>query len=143
MNKRNSSWKWNVLAIAAGMAVTGAVASAQETRLKANVPFAFSINHSDSFAPGNYVVSRDRNVWRVRNEDTRQTVIIGTAVAYQGREAETSSLRFECVGNRCQLRAIHAGGSSLGAEFPAPKLSKSDAAEVAVANVPLQPIQGD
>jgi hypothetical protein len=139
MSNKNSSWKWNALVTAAVMAATAGTACAQEVTMRATVPFAFSVNRGATLAPGNYMVTRDRNVWRVQSQDRRQAAAIVNATGLQGQDAEKPSLTFACVGRHCQLRAIHAGGGALGAEVPAPKLSKSDAAELAVVNVPLEP----
>jgi hypothetical protein len=143
MNYKNSNWKWNALAFAAVVAATAGTACAQEVTLKATVPFAFSINRSVNLAPGNYTVSRDGYAWRVQNEDTHHGVLIATAIGINGKATEKPSLTFNCVNSHCQLRAIRMGGGALGAEVPAPKLSKSDAAELAVVNVPLEPIAGE
>jgi hypothetical protein len=136
-----NTWKWNALAIAAAMAVTAVTGSAQETTMKANVPFEFSINGGARQAAGNYAVTRDRSLWLVRSEETGQAVII-RSIAYDGKDSETPSLSFNCVHEHCELRAIHAGGRELGAELPAPRLSKSDAAEVALVNIPLESKRG-
>jgi hypothetical protein len=138
MNNKNSNWKWNALVFAAAVAATAGTACAQDVGMKATVPFAFSISRSASLAPGTYSVIRDGSVWRVRSAETHQSVMIANAVGIEGRASEKPSLSFDCVGKHCQLRAIHAGGGSLGAEVPAPKLSRSDRAEVAVVNVPLE-----
>src|SRR5690349_9849084 len=61
---------WKAWAIAAAMVVTTVAASAQETALKANVPFEFSINGGANLAAGDYIVTRDRNLWLVRSEET-------------------------------------------------------------------------
>jgi hypothetical protein len=132
-----NTWKWNALAIAAAIAVTAVTGSAQQTALKASVPFEFSINGGAPQAAGNYVVTRDRNLWLVRSEETRHAVII-QSIAYAGKDSEAASLTFNCVRQHCQLRAIHTGGRSLGAELPPPHLSTSDAAEVAVVTIPLE-----
>ncbi len=142
MNHQKSNLKWNLLVIAAAMAATGTTASAQQTMFKATIPFGFSIGRSADLAPGSYVITRDRSMWKFRNEETSQTVLFGTAVAVQGRAYEKPSLTFECRGQRCDLRAIHAGDHWLGAEFPAPKPSKSEAAEVAVVNIIVNANQG-
>ena len=132
-----NTWKWNGLAIAAAMAVTAVIGSAQQTAMKANVPFEFSINGGAPQAPGYYVVTRDRNLWLVRREETGHAVIV-RSFAYEGKDSEAPSLTFNCVGKHCQLRAIHTGGHALGAELPPPHLSKSDAAELAVVTIPLE-----
>lgn len=132
---------WTAVAIAAGIAATTVTAVAQETRMKANVPFEFSINGGANHAAGTYVITRDRNMWLVRSEETGHAVIV-RSIAYEGKDSEKPSLTFNCVREHCQLRAIHAGRRALGAEIPAPRLSKSDATELAVVNIPLEPNRG-
>ena len=142
MSSKNSNWKRNLLVIAAGFAATGAIASAQEGTLKATVPFAFSINRV-TLEPGSYTVARNGHLVRFRSEQTGQSVAIVNAIGLQGKAGEQPSLTFDCVGRRCQIRAIHMGGVALGAEVPAPKLSKSDKEELAVVNIPLEPNRGE
>jgi len=136
----NKNWKWNALAIAAAVAATVAPASAQDVTLKATIPFAFSINKDANFAPGKYVVTRDRNVWRFRNEDSKQSMSIVNTSGHQGPAAEQPSLTFDCLGTHCQLRSIHAGGGDLGADVPAPQLSNSERAELGLVSVALKPV---
>jgi hypothetical protein len=141
MSKKNSNWKWNALAIAAAVAAAAVPASAQDAMLEATIPFAFSISKGANLAPGNYIVTRDRNVWQFRNEETLNSVAFVNVVGRQGQAAdEQPLLTFECWGNHCQLRAIHVGGIELGAEVVAPRVSKSDRAEVALLSVPLKPL---
>ena len=132
---------WKAWAIAAGIACTTIAASAQQTALKASVPFEFTINGGADLAAGDYIVTRDRNVWLVRNEETGHAVII-RSVPYEGKDSEMPSLTFNCVREHCQLRSIHAGRRALGAEIPAHRLNKSDAAELAVVTIPLAPARG-
>lgn len=141
MNNKNSNWKSIALAIAAALAAAAVPASAQDITLKATIPFAFSINKDANLAPGKYVVTHDRDVWRFRNEDTRQSVSIVNASGRQGQTAEQPSLTFDCLGTRCQLRAIHSGGVELGAEVPAPQLSNSDKEELGLVSVSLKPVR--
>jgi hypothetical protein len=143
MNNKNSNWKWNALVLAAAVAATAGTACAQDVAMKATVPFAFSINPGVNLAPGNYTVTRDRYTWQVQNEDTHQGVLIATAIGIEGKASEKPSLTFHCVNSHCQLRAIRMGGGALGAQVPVPKLSKSDAAELAVVNVQLEPNRGE
>jgi hypothetical protein len=143
MTNKNSNWKLNVFAIAAAVAASVVPASAQDVRLKATIPFAFSVNKNVNLAAGSYVVSREGNVWRFRNEETFQSVAIVNYSGHEGQAAERPSLNFECVDAHCQLRAIRTGGGELGAEVPAPKLSISDKAELASVSVPLQQIRGN
>jgi hypothetical protein len=141
MSNKNS-WKWNALAIAAVVAVSAATAAAHEVDLKANVPFAFSINGT-KLAPGIYSVTRDGNVWLFRGQDSHQAAGAVNAVRTEGRITEKPALTFNCASERCQLRAIRVGYGASGAELTKPKLSKSDAAELAVVNVPLESAAGE
>jgi hypothetical protein len=143
MSNQIRKWKWNLLLIAMAVAAGATTASAQQATLKASVPFAFSVNGSANLEPGNYIVTRQGQIWRFRSEDSNQSVLIATSVALQGRATEQPSLTFDCMRTHCQIRAIHAGFGAVGAEVPAPKLSKSDREELAVVNVPLEPIGGE
>jgi hypothetical protein len=142
MSNQNSIWKRNLLAIAAAVTAFAATSSAQDVTLKATIPFAFSINRNANLAPGDYVVTRDRNVWQVSSKEAHRTVLL-IPIPAEGKANEKPSLTFACVNSHCQLRAIHAGGFELGAEIPAPKLSKSDAEELAFVNVPLESNRGE
>jgi hypothetical protein len=142
MRNENSTWKRNVLAIAALFAATVTTAPAQSLTMKAEVPFEFSVNHASNLAPGTYIVTHDRNVWIIRNETVHRAVFV-TPVAAQGKANDKPSLTFQCVGTSCRLRAINAGYGQPGGELPAPHLSKSDAAEIAMVTVPLQPNRGE
>jgi hypothetical protein len=142
MNKKNSNWKVNVFVIAAAAAAMAAPAWAQDITLKATVPFAFSINKdAANLAPGKYVLTHDGSVWRLRSEETSQSVAIVNFSGRQGQAAEKPALSFDCLGTHCQLRAIHTGGSSLGAEVPAPPLSNADKAELGLVSVSLKPVR--
>jgi hypothetical protein len=141
MTNKNSSWKRNAFAIAAAVAAAAGPAFAQDVRLKATIPFAFSINKDVSLAPGKYVVIHDQDVWRVRSEETLRSVVISNFTGHQGQGAEQPSLTFDCLGTHCQLRAINAGGGALGAEVPAPQLSNSEKAELGLISVALKPAQ--
>jgi hypothetical protein len=143
MSNKNSNWKWNLLAIATAVAATAATASAQEKTLRATVPFAFSINRSATLPSGNYIVEHHGHIWRFRSEQTNRGVMVVNYVAVEGKNSEKPSLTFECLRSSCQVSAIHVGPGEFGAEVLMPKLSKSDAEELAVVNIPLQPSQGE
>jgi hypothetical protein len=143
MISKNNNWKRNVMVIVAAVSATAATASAQEGTLKATVPFAFSVNRSLTLEPGNYTVARSGYFLQFHNEETGRSVAIVNAIGLQGKADEQPSLTFDCVGRHCQIRAIHMGGGALGAEVPAPKLSKSDQEELAVVNIPLEPNRGE
>jgi hypothetical protein len=140
MYNRKSNWKSNLLVLALALAATGAIASAQEITLIADVPFAFSVNNAH-LTPGNYTVTHGANVWLVRNEDSPQAAAIVSVIALAGKATEKPSLTFSCVRTHCQMSAIHLGGG-LGVALPLPELSKSDADELAVVTVPVEQNQG-
>jgi hypothetical protein len=142
MTNKNSNWKVNAFVIAAAVAAAAAPAFAQDLKLKATIPFAFSINKdAANLAPGKYVLTHDQAVWRIRSEETNQSVAIVNFSGHQGPTMEQPALTFDCLGTHCQLRAIHAGGSALGAEVPPPQLSNSDKAELGLVSVSLKPIR--
>jgi len=140
MTNKNSNWKLNAFVITAAVAASVASASAQDVTLKATIPFAFAINRNANLAPGNYVVTRDKNVWRIRGEADGQSVAIVNFSGLRGQTDEQPSLTFDCLGAHCQLRAIHMGDGELGAEVPAPRLRDSDKAELGLVSVALKPI---
>jgi hypothetical protein len=131
------NWK-SFLLIAVAVAGTAAAASAQDVTLRATVPFRFSINRYANLAPGNYTVTHQANAWWFRSEDSSEAVGIINAVAKEDPRDQVPSLTFACVRAHCQIQAIHVGNGSSGVEIPAPKLSKSDAEELAFVNVPLE-----
>jgi len=141
MTNKNSNWISNAFAIAAAVAAVATPASAEDVTLKATIPFAFSINKDANLAAGKYVFIHDANIWRLRSEETLQTVAIVNFSGLQGQAAEQPSLTFDCLGTHCQLRAIHAGGDALGANVPAPQLSNSDKAELGLVSVALRPVK--
>lgn len=143
MSNKNSTWKWNLLMIAAGVAATAASASAQQGLLQADIPFAFSINRSANLEAGSYTVAQNEHVLRFRNLQTGEVVLAVNAIGREGKAGEKPSLTFACVGKHCQIRAIKMGGTAPGAELPAPHLSKSDKEELAVVNIPLEPSRGE
>jgi hypothetical protein len=135
-----STWKRNLLAVAAAVAVSGAVASAQEmqdVKMSVSVPFAFSIGAGANLAPGNYTITRHGNVWRFTSADYSETAPVVNYVPLQDQAGQIPSLTFACAHEHCQVRAIHAGSQVLGARLPAPKLSKSDQDEFAIVSVKL------
>jgi hypothetical protein len=141
MNNKNRNWKWNALAIAATVAAAAAPAFAQSVTMRATIPFAFSVNKGANLAPGNYIVTRDQNVWTVRNEGTRKSVAIVNYSGLQGQTAEQPALTFYCLATHCQLQAIHTGYGALGAEVTAPQPSNSDKAELGLVSVALKPVK--
>jgi hypothetical protein len=141
MRNKKNTWKWNVVAIAAAVAATVATASAQDTPVRADVPFAFSINGSSNLDPGSYVVSQHGRLLWFRSEETGRAVPVVNTIALEGKADEAPTLTFICIGKRCYFHAVHAGYGARGVELPAPKLSKSDAEELATVNVPVEPVQ--
>jgi hypothetical protein len=143
MSNKSSNWKRNILMIAAAVAATAATASAQDVTLRANVPFAFSINRGANLAAGNYIVSHRDSVWRFRSVDTGEAVSFVNVVGHNGKAGEKPSVTFGCLRSRCQVISIQEGAGRLGAQVLVPGLSKSDAEELSFVNVPLEAIQGE
>jgi hypothetical protein len=142
MSNKTSTWKRNLLVIAAAVAASAATTSAQETAVKATIPFAFSVYRGATLEPGRYTVALNGHLLRIRNEETGYAVAVN-AIGHQGKAGEQPSVTFECWRNQCQIRAIHMGEGVLGGELPAPKLSKSDQEELSVVNIPLELSRGD
>jgi hypothetical protein len=140
MYNKNNNWKCNLVAIALTVAAAAAPVFAQGITLRASVPFAFSINR-EALAPGTYVVTYDKSVWTVRNESTRKAVAIVNYSGRQGQRTEDPALTFNCFAEHCQLRAIHLGGRTLGAEVPAPQPFGADRSELRLVSVALNPVQ--
>jgi hypothetical protein len=143
MSNKTSTWKRNLLVIAAAVAASAATTSAQEIALKANIPFAFSVYRGASLEAGRYTVALKGHLLRIRNEQNGDAVVAVNSIGHWGKSGEKPSLTFECLRNQCQIRAIHMGQGELGAEVQGPKLSKSDKEELAVVNVPLEANRGE
>jgi hypothetical protein len=137
MNNKNNNWKWNAVAIAATVAAAAAPALAQDETMRATIPFAFSINNGGQMAPGDYIVTQDRNVWTVRSQETLKAVKIANPIWIEGKEAEQPSLTFDCLAGQCRLRAIRMGYGTQGAELPPPRVS--DKAQFLLVSVALKP----
>jgi hypothetical protein len=119
-----------LLALAATLAIAATTASAQVT-LKAAVPFSFEINGHQVLPAGNYSVSREGNIWRFTNDGTRNKAMAPATVRMESKRTDEARLVFQCRAGNCALRNIQTGHGELGAYWPAPKRSKSDAGELA------------
>jgi len=126
-----------LLALAATLAIAATTASAQVT-LRAAVPFSFEISGHQVLPAGTYSVYHDGDVWRFTNDDTRNKAMAMASARTVSQRTDSARLVFECRATNCALRNIQAGGGSMGAYWPAPKRSKSDADELArIVVVPL------
>ena len=134
----NNNWKRSFLLVAAAVTATVATASAQDVTLRATVPFRFSVSAESNLPAGNYLVTHQGNFWLFRGEDSNYAAAIGNAVPKEEHRDQLPSLTFVCVRSRCQIQTIHSGYGTPGAEIPAPKLSKSDAEELAYVTVPME-----
>jgi hypothetical protein len=105
------------------LALTVNVAFAQSnSRAKADVPFAFSIEQS-SMEAGQYSITVSDHVMKIRNEATNKTVAL---LAQPGESAKPQSSRlvFHKYGDRYYLAAVWTATGEAGAsgiEFPASK----------------------
>ena len=126
-----------LLAVAATLGIAATTASAQVT-LKAAVPFSFEISGHQVLPAGNYSVSREGNVWRFTNDETRNKALAPATTPMESKRTDEARMVFQCRGSNCALRNIQTGHGELGGYWAAPKRSKSDADELArIVIVPL------
>jgi hypothetical protein len=119
------------LTLAATLAIAATTASAQVT-LKAAVPFSFEISgHHQVLPAGNYTVSREGRIWQFTNVDTRNRALAPAVAPMESKRTDEARLVFQCRAGNCALRNIQTGHGEMGAYWPAPKRSKSDADELA------------
>lgn len=138
-----NSKTWKALAAAVVAAAGAATASAQNSMLLGNIPFAFSVGNGVHLGPGDYAISRTGNLWLIRDQETGRAVTVTNTVAHQGRDTEKPALLFDCLADHCRLRSIHAGGNGLGVDVPRPKMTKAEAENVAELVIPLAPAAGE
>jgi len=119
-----------LLTLAATLAIAATTASAQVT-LKAAVPFSFEISGHQVLPAGNYSVRREGHIWQFTNNDTRRKALAPATVGMESKRTDEARMVFQCRGSNCALSNIQTGHGELGAYWPAPKRSKSDADELA------------
>jgi hypothetical protein len=119
-----------LLTLAATLAIAATTASAQVT-LKAAVPFSFEISGHQVLPAGSYSVRREGHVWQFTNVDTRNKALAPATVGMESKRTDEARMVFQCHAGNCALRNIQTGHGEMGAYWPAPKRSKSDADELA------------
>jgi hypothetical protein len=131
----NTSLK--LFTLAATLAIAATTASAQ-VGLRAAVPFSFEVNGQYTVPAGNYEVNRQGDNWIFTNQETLSKAIVHARVQTDSKPTDGARLVFSCRGNNCALRNIQTGGGEIGAYWPAPRRSSSDAEELSrVVIVPL------
>ena len=119
-----------LLALAATLAIAATTASALVT-LTAAVPFSFGINGQQVLPAGNYSVHHEGDVWLFTNDGTHNKAMAMATVRTQSQRTDGAKLVFQCRAGKCALSNIQSGYGGMGAYWPAPKGSKSDADELA------------
>jgi len=112
------------LLVAATLLTTGS-AVAQDHRVKATIPFNFTVN--DSWLPaGTYTIGSDSNSPNVLNiRDRANSVHILAMGLPDPRDSEkVGKLVFHRYGNQYFLSEIRCGSASMNVHFPATKLEK-------------------
>ena len=124
-----------LLALAGTLVIAATTVSAQvnSVALKAAVPFSFQAGSGHMLPAGNYRIRHNGPTWNFSNTETREETIALPSSAVQDKMTDTANLVFECRanGSSCTLRSIHAGNGQEGANWRAPKRSKSDGEELA------------
>jgi hypothetical protein len=134
--KRNMFLSLTALVLA--LAVNVAFAQSN-SRAKANVPFAFSIDQS-SMDAGQYSITVSDHVMRIRNEATNQTVAL-LAQPSESAKPQSSRLVFHKYGDHYYLAAVWTGTGQAGAsgiELPASRAEQETQASYKDASAPQE-----
>ena len=127
------------MTLAATLAIAATTASAQ-VGLRAAVPFSFEVNGHYVGPAGNYEVNRSGDVWIFTNEDTLNKSLAQATARMESKPTDGAQMVFSCRASNCTLRSIQTGGGGIGGYWAPPRLSKSDAAELArLVIVPVTP----
>jgi hypothetical protein len=133
-----------LIIIAASAIAFGSVAFGQ-TRMTAEIPFAFH-TVSGTLPAGTYEfretsVGSASHMVLIRNTASQKSAFAGnpTYNAYR-KGADSPVLEFACVERGCSLKAIKTAWASL--EYVVPK-NKDDSGKVAVVSIPLKPLNAD
>jgi hypothetical protein len=133
-----------LIVIAASTIAFGTVAFGQ-TRMTAEIPFAFHTANS-TLPAGTYEVRETSvggasHVVLMRNVASQKSAFAGNPTYNAWRKASAAPvLEFVCVERSCSLKAIRTNTASL--EYVVPK-SKDDAGKIAVVSIPLKPLNAD
>lgn len=112
-------------------------ASAQDFRIKGNIPFAFSANHS-VLEPGNYQIARvnpseNLSVLRLYNVATHKAVVLGVIDRVTTPHNENARAEFSCASNGCQLVRVFDGVN--GFEVVRPKAGPAEKERLLAVNL--------
>jgi hypothetical protein len=109
MNRKTFS----IMAALALMTVAGvASAYAQETKVTAHIPFAFSVS-SSTLPAGDYSLGQlYQNAWVIRNDDGSPAIITVVTPNGSNEEANSAKLVFEHCGDRYFLSEVRALGQT-------------------------------
>ena len=136
----------NRLIVFAVSAIAFGTVAFGQTRMTAEIPFAFHTVRG-TLPAGTYEVS-DVSLAGVphlvvlRNKASQQTAVAGNATFNAYRKADgKSSLVFSCVEHNCALTAIRTSGYSL--EYRAPRISRNEEGKMAVISIPMKQVNAD
>jgi hypothetical protein len=122
----------NSMILAAALAVSSAVVFAQ-TRMTANVPFAFT-TMGGTLSAGKYalvaVSSNSPGVLRIQNQKTGQQVNLGIGVPTVADSNNAPRLVFKCADDKCALAEVWHGAN--GYKFATPRVRPSQNERIAV-----------
>jgi hypothetical protein len=124
--------KSTVFAVAAGLAITAAVASAQA--LRADVPFGFETASGRALPAGEYSIARSGDIWNLRGQES---AVVTSAVHTASKTGDQSKLIFLCHSKHCVLTDIVAGYGTSGIHFNTPKRYRNNVEDARVVAVPL------
>jgi len=95
-----------------------------QNSVRANVPFAFSLNQSSMPAGGYEISSVNEKVISVRSLETGQARMLIASVHVQASQDQHAKLVFHKYGDQYFLSQIWDGSGADGIELPASKLEK-------------------
>jgi hypothetical protein len=104
--------------------VISAPMSQAQSRVIANVPFAFSLEQSSMPAGGYEISWVNQHVIAVQNLETRQSRFVIASVHVQASQAQPPKLVFQKYGDHYFLRQIWDSSGAHGIELPASKAEK-------------------
>jgi hypothetical protein len=135
----------NRLIVFAASAIAFGTVAFGQTRMTAEIPFAFR-TVSASLPAGNYEVRETSvgasfHMMSLWNTATQKGVFVGNPIYNPYRRAASGTqLEFVCMDRKCSLKAIRSVNASL--EYPTPGKSKDDS-KVAVVTIPVKLVNAD
>ena len=130
----------NSLFAAVALVAAAGTISAQ-TRLTAEVPFAFRVNGT-LMAPGSYTIGNtSNNILKLRNESEHKTAVVLGHVGDASREwqkAGVPKIGFECYDGECSLVKVWTGDGRDEMRLPAHRLAMRNNARLEIITVALK-----